>query len=279
MKVIIKALYRKISGIVTGGTRIVEEELGGRKFRVQKGTIRKLPDMDDAWYACLAGRAKVILDIGSNVGYDALIAFAYGKPHRIVLVDPNPLALSVAAQNMIMNGYSRKCQFVSTLVSDSNGERVKLFTLGTGAAGSIFSSFADSARKLNSWYWAYTETVDSLVASQGIVPDLIKIDVEGAESKVLAGAIDVCAKYKVSIIVEMHSGQVLSMYDNANSVLSWCERARYQAWYMKEASKLDNPQAIANRGRCHLLLLPMGQDYPSSLGGIPQRSPLPMLEP
>lgn len=271
----LRIIYRRIRSYLSNEAKLEDGELGGQVLKVKKGTIRKAPDMDDAWFAHLAMKSNIILDIGTNVGYDALVACVFGKPERIVMVDPNPHALSAAARNMIMNGFSRKCQFVLALVSDSDGEKVKFYTHGTGAAGSIYSGFANSARRLNSWYWVNTETLDNLAKSLQLAPNLIKIDVEGAESKVLRGARELCARYKPQIIVEMHSGPELSMRNNAEAILAWCSDSDYQAWYLKDACRLEKPEKIAHRGRCHLLLIPEGQEYPSELKSVAQRAPLP----
>lgn len=275
---ILKVIYNNAYKSIFSRNKEIEAELGGVKLRVKEGTIRKRPDMDDAWYAFLAAHARTVLDVGCNVGYDALIAFVYGKPDKVVLVDPNPEALSVAARNLIINGYSHRSQFVLALISDSIQKKEKFFTIGTGAAGSIYPGFAKSAKKLNSWYWVSTETVDNLVTSMNFVSDLVKIDVEGAESKVLEGATSLCTNHRVRIIVELHSGTELSMYDNAKAVLSWCNRVDYQAWYMKGGRRLDNPENIAHRGRCHVLLLPAGEEYPEQLTAIAQRAPLPVVQ-
>src|SRR5690606_6188274 len=87
-----------------------EVSIGGSQLRVYKGTFRGI-DKDEAWYAYLVKDANVIFDIGANVGWTALLACVYGKPNRIVLVDPNPMALTFAAGNLIINDFSEDCVF------------------------------------------------------------------------------------------------------------------------------------------------------------------------
>ena len=75
------------------------EQLLGRSVEVRWGTIRPAVDYDDAWlYACLQ-RAKVVFDVGANVGGSALVGLLCPNVEEIVLVEANRDALSVAAQS------------------------------------------------------------------------------------------------------------------------------------------------------------------------------------
>jgi FkbM family methyltransferase len=255
--------------------RIVNSGLGGRSLKVYDGTIRPKPDIDDAWFATLAKSSPVIFDIGANIGYTALLANVYAKPKQMVLVDPNPLALASAAGSLIMNNLSQNCRFMSAFVADKNGENVKFFTVGRGAAGSIYPEHARTASLLQSWYWVETITIDEIVKRCNLVPDLIKIDVEGAEGKVLQGSVVTTQLRKTTFFVEVHSNKVLTMEENANKILKWCSAVKYTAWYLKEGSQLINGKQIAHRGRCHLLLIPVENTYPQSLVQIAQGSELP----
>ena len=255
----------------------VESSLGGVVLKVRKGTIRQNVDMDDAWQAFLVKDKNVIFDIGSNIGYFSLLSKVYGSPAHVVLVDPNPEALSIAASNLIVNGMSTNCSFVLAFVSDTINDKVRFYTAGSGAAGSIYPEHAKTAAKANSWFWAQTLTVDEIAHRTGLFPDFIKIDVEGAEAGVLNGISNVLKEKKMMITVEMHSNASLSMEQNATQVLEWCRRNSYTAWYLKEAEPLNDPARIADRGRCHLLLLPPGIEFPAEIRETKQGDPLPSL--
>lgn len=250
--------------------------IGGRELKVYPGTYTGI-DKDDAWLSFLLKDTKVFFDIGANVGWTALLANIYGNPNRLVLIDPNAKALTLAAGNLILNNYATKSTFVNAFVSDKSEEKVKFFTIDTGAAGSMYSSHAKTASSLDSWYWITTVTLDRLVEMLDVIPDLIKIDVEGAESLVLNGASKLCSTNQVRIFVEMHSNQQLLMNKNAEYVLKWCNVNKYKAWYLTNGEELVDPVQIASRGRCHLLLLPYDQDYPTQLKSIKQGDSLPII--
>ena len=74
--------------------------------------------------------------------------------------------------------------------------------------------------------------------------DEIKIDVEGAEAKVLAGSHRIAARRETRFLVEMHSNPELSMRTNATEVLRWCEQVEYDAWLLKERAKIIAAERI-----------------------------------
>ena len=107
-------------------------------------------------------------------------------------------------------------------MGDTTGETIPFYTVGTGAAGSMYKGHAQTAASIGSVQDVTTTTVDQLVKQLGWVPDLIKIDVEGAEAKVLEGARETSATIRPWFMVEMHSPPELPMAQNAKLVLDWC---------------------------------------------------------
>ena len=253
--------------------KVVDSDFLGVNLKCIWGTIRPEPEKDDAWLYSLVAEAECYYDIGANTGQTALMALVQGDK-RVVLVDPNPEALALAAQNITMNGLGRRSNYFSAFVSSKNGEKVKFFTVGSGEAGSAFPSHASTARKQNCFSIVDTVTLDSICDYYGDVPDLVKVDVEGAELSVLDGAREIAKKSCTTFFVEMHALEERSMLENASGVLKWCKDSSYTAYYLKEHEILDDPQSISHRGRCHLLLLPKGKVYPEHLKTIPQGAPI-----
>lgn len=255
--------------------KLVQANLIGRQLKVYAGTIGGHVDKDDAWFYALSLHHKSIFDIGANVGYTSILSSVADPNKKIVLVDPNPEALSYASGNLIKNDLSINKIFIPSFVSEKSGEKVKFYTIGAGQAGSMFATAADSARITNSFYWVNTLTIDDISELTGITPDLIKIDVEGAESLALNGASKVAKLKKTNFFVEMHAPEELPMEKNATLVLEWCKLNGYQAHYLKDHVVMNDPKMIAHRGKCHLFLLPVGVEYPAYLKGIKEGAQLP----
>lgn len=228
------------------------------------------PDQDDGWEWFLVRQSRSFFDIGCNVGHVTLIA-ALDPDRQVVAVDPNLEALARAAELVCRNGASTNVRFVPGFVGARDDETIDFWTVGTGAAGSAYESHAVTASARGSSRSVTTLTLDTLASRVGVAPDLVKIDVEGAESEVLDGARATAAAHRPSFLIEMHSRPELPMTHNADLVLGWAAELGYDAWYLRDHTPLVEPEQIADRGRCHLLLLPTGSDYPTGLSEIPQR--------
>ncbi len=249
--------------------------LCGVPLRTYSETIRSTADQDDTWFFYLAKHHKVIFDIGANVGYTALLAMIQDPDRQYVLVDPNPLALQKAQGNLLNNNLGFKALYYSAFVSDKSNEVVKFYTLGSGAAGSMHSSHAESAASVNSFKNVSTVTLDYLYSYYDVVPDLIKIDVEGAETLVMEGAKRLAKETKCTFFIEMHNVKDLSMQKATEVMIAWSKKMGYKVWYLKNGEELISGEIVKNRGKCHLLLLPSEKPYPKYLIGIKQNMPLP----
>jgi len=183
---------------------LVAETILERTFVVRQGTIRRPPDLDDAWFLALAQHSKTLFDIGANVGYTALLASFSPQLESIVLVDANPNALAIATENLIRNHLEAQARFLCAFVGGGQGQEVRFWTYDTAAAGSMYKSQFKRIGA-SSFIHAPTVTIDWMCEKYQIIPDLVKLDIEGAEYQALLGTIQ-CARHKrTRFLVEMHS--------------------------------------------------------------------------
>jgi FkbM family methyltransferase len=240
-----------------------------------KNSIRLKEDHDDAWWFYLAKHHNTIFDIGCNVGYMSLLALIQKPNRNILLVDPNPKALSKAAVHLITNGFESHAQFLSAFVSNTVNETVPFYSIESGAAGSMYASHAKSAAAIGAVSEVKTVTLDYLYETYKLKPDLVKIDVEGAETLVMQSAKKLAAACQCTFFVEMHNLENLGMEAAAQKMMDWCDEVEYQAWYLASGKLLETAKEVSDRGKCHLLLLPKSESYPVYLQGIKQSAKLP----
>ena len=272
LKKTIKAL---LSPIKNNGFSFVNVTLLGIKLKAVKNTMRQQVDQDDAWWFYLSKYHDVIYDIGCNIGYTATLALLQNPNRQIVLVDPNPKALQIAATNLIENGLGNRAHFMSAFVGNTLDKQIKFYTVGAGAAGSMHATHAETAASINSYMKVKTVTLDYLYDFYDMTPDLIKIDVEGAETLVMESAKKIAKGAECSFFIEMHNVAHIGMEAAGQFMLDWCKEMNYKAWYLKTGEQLKTAETIKNRGKCHLLLLPNNKIYPEYLKGIGQNAALP----
>ncbi|PNQ72094.1 hypothetical protein C1T31_13390 [Hanstruepera neustonica] len=269
------ALKTLLYSVKTTKKPLEHTRLCGVPLQLLRGTVRQQVDQDDAWWFYLAKNHDVIFDIGCNVGYTALLALIQDANKRMVLVDPNPEALQIAAQNIIMNGLGNRVHYVSAFVGNQVDETVKFFTVGSGAAGSMHASHAQTASAINSYINVKTLTLDFLFNYFDLVPDLVKIDVEGAETLVMEASKKLALGTQCSFFVEMHNVEGLGMAGAVQVMLDWCQDMHYKAWYLKTGHELVDVDVVKGRGKCHLLLMPEAKTYPEYLKHVQQYGELP----
>lgn len=125
----------------------------------------------------------VFFDVGSNVGYHSLLALASGV-RKVVAFDPDPLNCAVFELNLLLNGWTTgECSIQQCGVSDR--EEVIWFYRSTleniGRSGFSPRDVVDSFK-------ISTQTIDGLIEKGEIpLPTVMKLDVEGWESRVLDG--------------------------------------------------------------------------------------------
>ena len=275
----VKRIIKKLKNlIINPKSEIFKFEDGifcGQPLRLLPRTLRTNIEQDELWWFHLTKHHKTIFDLGCNDGYSALIALVQDPLKKIILVDANPMALQKASLNLIENGMSNNVHYVSAFVGDKIDSTVKFYTIGAGAAGSMHASHATSAAAQNSFMEVQTITLDHMYSFYNVSPDLVKIDVEGAETLVMQAAKKLAKETQCSFFVEMHNVQGLGMEAAAQSMLDWCSEMKYKTWYPTTGKELSSAAEIKDRGKCHLLMLPENKPYPDYLEGIKAYTPLP----
>lgn len=129
----------------------------------------------------------LLFDIGANRG-DAVVAglnFGFGK---IIAVEAAPKMYSLLVRNFL---YEPKVIPLRFAISDKNDERVEFYECVEDGLSSLEKGWLTDPNmpyhgKQFKTIEVTTCTLDFLIEKYGN-PDLVKIDVEGAESQVLAG--------------------------------------------------------------------------------------------
>ncbi len=188
-------------------------------------------------------QGKVIFDIGAHIGFHSLyFARLVGPKGKVYAFEPNPK--NVERLNLIREKNADIKNIITVIdvaVSDVLGTEEFSMSedIESGRSSGGFIDTADTiwgreAFKMRGFKETRVKTVslDLFSKELGIKesPDLIKIDVEGAESLVLLGAKNMLLTKKPIILLEVHS--MLNMF-NVVSILS---SLSYEMKILKEES-------------------------------------------
>lgn len=141
-----------------------------------------------------------IYDIGANVGiYTLLAGLRAGPSGKVYAFEPVPRNLHYLRRHINMNKL-QNCCIMEVVVSDAEGTQRFSAANWEDSMGRLS---ADGELEVPS------VTLDRFIygEKERRPPDLIKIDVEGAELLVLQGASRALSKYHPHLIIEVHGSQ------------------------------------------------------------------------
>jgi FkbM family methyltransferase len=148
-----------------------------------------------------------VFDVGANIGFFAVAAAnLVGVTGKVVAFEPNPVAFSRLKENVELNGLADRLKLEQTAAGDFDGTAEFCFAL-THLQGR-FSDMPYVPQGAQSTPVPCC-TIDSYVAATGLVPDVIIMDVEHAEGRVLRGMKSLLQRCKPLVFVEMHGPEAI----------------------------------------------------------------------
>jgi FkbM family methyltransferase len=142
----------------------------------------------------------VVFDVGANVGAYALVFAEWVGPRgRVYAFEPAPDAREGLLTHLRLNHLDDRVEVSDAAMSSAVG-RAAFGLHPSGGASSLQIDSVDRARVIE----VPAETLDHFCASRGVQPDVIKIDVEGAELDVLRGGRETLTRPGIQVFVEFH---------------------------------------------------------------------------
>jgi FkbM family methyltransferase len=184
--------------------RVISDEEESLVLRIDNNSGRKICDFQDIEkytsseyrqsleFLDLVESESIVYDVGAFHGYHSLLG-SLGE--KVFCFEPDPDNLEVLRDNVALNP-EQDIEVVERPVWDSEEE----LELAVGEGGTSHVGEGDLKRE--------ALTLDGFVFDEGNDrPDVVKIDVEGAEFRVLKGAERVLEEYGPDLMIEIHSGE------------------------------------------------------------------------
>lgn len=179
---------------VNRSKRIVRRLLNPKPVRVEPELVR-LPALLKAM-----PEQAVFMDVGANVGAYTRAALKHLSAKRIYAFEPQPelvkeLHRQFPGSTVEALAFSSRQGVAQFKVPEVAG--VPYYTRGT------LEQFKEERETGAQYFNVPLDTIDAYCKERGIVPGVIKIDVEGHEADVLEGARDVLKEHHPALIVEI----------------------------------------------------------------------------
>jgi len=182
--------------------RVLAGPLRGARWLAHAGTFRAWLGFYESAKAAEFTKSlwtgAVVFDVGAHVGYYTLLAArSVGHSGTVIAFEPNDRNVALLRRHLALNALS-------------NVEVVEA-AAGAAAGRSHFDPHADGhlgrLSELGSVEVAVV-SLDGILAERGLLPDVIKIDVEGGEEAVLQGATAMLTKGQPTIFLATHGADI-----------------------------------------------------------------------
>ncbi len=140
----------------------------------------------------------IAFDLGANVGVvTALLSELVGPSGRVVAFEASPRVLPLLRENISRQPIANT-SLVAKAVGDMVGGTIDLHYNDSHVSDSVVHRSDDSKQTVQ----VTTTTIDEHVARTQLVPNVVKLDIEGAEHLALAGMRDTLRRYAPHLVIE-----------------------------------------------------------------------------
>ncbi len=187
----------------------------------------------------LVEKGNTVLDIGTNIGEVALnLAKLVGSSGVVHTFEPDPFVFSKLSKNYSLNTFTN-IYLNNFALGDAEGELTISAEVNNNRGGTRVSSSSNEGNTVR------VTTVDHYADCLGINKiDVIKIDVEGYELKVLQGAMNSLRKFRPALFIEINEANLNAQGDSASALIAFLNSLAYnkisEALGRKEVSFLDD---------------------------------------
>jgi FkbM family methyltransferase len=212
-----------------GGSRLLVEAFNNRGHYVETASLAK-DDRVVRLFRALLREGDAVLDVGANIGRMSVLASRLvGSGGSVFSFEPSPKVVSSLYRNLQING----CENViahNSAVSDVDGPVTFHMPLGTNSGwGSLRELGVGASLRVE----VMCRRLDSML---GALPPiaLLKIDVEGADLKVVRGAQQLVQRDQPIIVLEFSPSWIRQLGDDPDSLVGFLDRLGYHLYEVSD---------------------------------------------
>ena len=262
----VKAVYYPLLHYLWPGDRVVEVQ--GSRMHVNPGELPERfaetfqpfvfqgvwEELTTQLFKEVVREGDTVVDLGANMGYFTLLAARLvGEKGRVYAFEPEPVNYDLLLRNIALNGYDNVVALQKAVSDTSDKVMLSIHSTDSGRHTIRQAGYGEEYGEVIE---VESVTLDSFFKDKPF-PDVVKIDVEGAELQALAGMVRIIeAKRDLKIFIEFYpalleeSGYTVEEFAHRLlnewnfSILSIDEYYRN-----KGCMRIDNPTELVNLGK------------------------------
>jgi FkbM family methyltransferase len=199
----------RATGVFVGDETLLCRVLGRFAFYADAVDVQIVPNLVldgfwEAWNTVAIARnvrpgARVV-DVGANHGYfTLLLAEVVGPQGHVFAFEPNPRLFELLERNVRLNGFERRVTLIRAAAAARDGQGTLVVDRRRSGEGSLVLERGAERVALP----VALQRVDGAVSGP---IDFMKVDVEGADYEVLAGAAGLLEDGRTAVLIEHHAG-------------------------------------------------------------------------
>lgn len=208
------------------------------KYIGQRIALQKYEEYESILILRNVNKNSVVADVGANIGYYTLLLAKICK--KVYALEPDKNCFGILKKNVKENNL-KNVVLINKAVSDGKGKVefvVDKVNLGNSRIKSQRDCFAEPRNDVVS-----CDTLDDILINEKQI-DLIKIDVQGWEPKVILGAKKIIAKYSPVLFLEFNGNYKMikllkKYYKNIFTVDYWF-------YILRKGIKIDKKTGYAD---------------------------------
>lgn len=221
-----------------GRSRVVADlttSLGLQLFRYGQPDPNGVPDPEVELVRLLLDQGDTFVDLGANVGLFTLVAAAaVGPEGRVIACEPSSATAAALRRNVAINGFSW-VDVREVAVADSVGSETFFSFPGDGSG---MSSLAPASAGLGVTETVPVTTLDALIPPterEGVT--VVKVDVEGAEVRVLQGGDGILHSREPDLLIEVEPEHLARQGASVGELRALLESSGYLGYRVRWQSQ------------------------------------------
>ncbi len=198
-------------------------------------------------YLELAKNVKCFFDVGAHVGIVTLpVSKAIGQMGTVYSFEPSKKNQFFLNYHIKKN-YIQNVKVINKVVSSKKKNRIKFFE--SDQPSGMNSILQIKEKKITNEIFCETITLDDFCIKNKLLPEIIKVDIEGAEIDLLYGSLNLIKRCQPMIFLSYHPSHIKKLGYKKDLIFKILDKINYKIY----DKNFNHPLKLEN---CEYLLFP-----------------------